>query len=42
MTTTYRDVKCLDCENITSLASNEPEENQRCVRCWQRYLEAQR
>ena len=40
MTITYTDVECLDCEHTTTVASNEPEENQRCLGCWKTYLEA--
>lgn len=42
MSVTYHDETCLDCERTTTVASDEPPENQRCVRCWQKHLEGQR
>lgn len=38
MSTTYTDLPCLDCGALTTVASQEPEENQRCIKHWQRYL----
>lgn len=38
MTITYTDKHCLDCGRTTTVASNEPPENQRCIRCWAAYL----
>lgn len=38
MTITYTDKTCLDCERTTKVASNEPEENQRCLEHWITWL----
>lgn len=37
-TPAYTDRKCLDCDRTTTVASNEPPENQRCVKCWQKHI----
>ena len=38
MTAVYTDTTCLDCERATTISSDEPPENQRCIRCWTQYL----
>lgn len=41
MTITYAWITCRDCDRPTTIASNEPPENRRCVRCYQDYLRSQ-
>lgn len=39
-TPVYADHKCLDCDRITTVADNEPPENQRCIDHWITWLKS--